>query len=233
MFEVLRRLGRKILSLRMQLGMTQKEFGAKLAALAPREDEPVPQTTIAKWENNLQQPRPDKVARLAKLAKVTPNQFMGLEEIGTTSSPGRSIQVMASLRAGAWSETAEWPEDDRYEIPAKLPPKWDAVPITAAEVEGDSMNEFYPDGSTVFLAPLEFIPGGLKDRMHVMVVRRGMDGTYESTLKEYREEGGKKWLVPRSTSPAHTEALPYAKRGTEVSIKAVVVSSFTIAPGMN
>ncbi len=220
----MKKLGWKIKNLRTELGLTQGELAKKIGDY--------PQSTIAKWENDKQIPRPDAIGKLAELAGETRLQFLGQEAVPLSNLPGRRIEVVTSLKAGAWRSAPEWEPADRYEVPAILPRIWDNVPLHAAEVDGDSMNRFYPDGSIVFLAPVENIPGGLKSGMHVAVVNHN-HGEYEVTLKEYVvDEYGKKWLWPRSTSPEHQQPVKFDRQSNVIEIKGVVVSSFAMAPGM-
>lgn len=194
----------------------------------------VAQGIVTRWETDKQLPRPDKVVLLAQLAGETPLQFMGQTDIPASAMPGRKVDVITSVAAGSWQPSVEWEDDDRYAVPAILPNKWDNVTIYGAEVQGDSMNRYYPDGSIVFFAPLNAIPGGLKSGMHVIVVRND-HGEYETTIKEYvvDDETGQRWLWPRSSSPEHQSPVAYNdRRGSEVTIKGVVVSSFVLAPGM-
>ena len=220
----MKKLGWKIKNLRTQLGLTQSELGKKVGNY--------PQATVAKWENDKQAPRIEAIGLLADLAGETRLQFLGQESIPLSDLPGRRVEVVTSLQAGAWRSSAEWDPSDRYEVPAVLPKQWDNVPLHAAEVVGDSMNMFYPDGSIVFLVPVEHFPGGLKSGLHVAAVNHD-HGSYEVTLKEYVvDENGKKWLVPRSTSLEHQQPVKYDRRNNVVEIKGVVVASFSMAPGM-
>lgn len=219
----MKKIGWKIKNLRTELGLTQAEMGKRIGEY--------PQATVAKWENDKQQPRPEALQKLAELAGVTKLQFLGLETTPVSELPGRSVEVITRVAAGDWRSAAEWDAADRYPVPAVLPKAWDNVPIHAAEVDGNSMNRFYPSGSIVFVAPLEHVPGGLKPGHHVMVVKHE-HGEYEVTLKEYVvDETGKKWLWPRSSDPEHQAPVQFA-RGAEIEIRGVVVGAMVTAPGM-
>lgn len=219
-----RKLGWKIKILRTRLGLTQKEFGEKVG---------VPQSTVHKWENSAQNPRINTLKKLADLAGETYLQFIGKEMVPIDGVPSRRIQVITSLQAGEWRETPEWDPSDRYEVLISLPSNFDNLPLHAAVVRGESMNVFYPDGSIVFITPLENYPGGLKSGMHVAAVNHD-HGSYEVTLKEYIiDEKGEKWLVPRSTSLEHQQPVKFDKRNNMVQIVGVVVYAQISAPGAN
>lgn len=226
----MKKIGWKIKNLRTQLGLTQAELGKRVAKEVGK-DEDFPQATVAKWENDKQFPRSEALEGLAKLAGQSRMQFAGLETIPVSELPGRAVDVVTRVQAGAWRSAAEWDEGDRYPVPAILPKVWENVPIHAAEVEGGSMNQFYPDGSIVFVAPLEHVPGGLKNGQHVVVVKHE-HGEYEVTLKEYVvDTDGKKWLWPRSSMPEHQAPIQYS-RSAELAIRGVVVGAMITAPGL-
>jgi transcriptional regulator with XRE-family HTH domain len=219
----MKKIGWKIKNLRTQLGMTQAELGKKVGDY--------PQATVAKWENDKQFPRTEAIMGLAEIAGVSHMQFVGLEPIPTSELPGRSVEVVTRVQAGAWQAAVELDRSERFNVPVVLPKKWDNVPIHAARVDGDSMNHYYPDGSIVFATALENMPGGLKSGQHVIVVKEE-HGEYEVTLKEYVvDEQGNKWLWPRSSSPEHQTPIQYSPR-SQIEIRAVVVGATINAPGV-
>lgn len=142
----MRRLSKKIQDLRLSLGMRQSEFAKAIGG--------VDQSTVSKWENERQKPAFDQIMRIAELANVTPKQFMGIEEMNSSSSGIRTVRVTGELCAGEWSEAQDWPAEDQYEVAAPLPPEWSDAPLVARVVQGNSMNKVYPEGTIVYLAPL-------------------------------------------------------------------------------
>jgi len=214
----MKKIGWKIKNLRKQLGWTQEELGKKVG---------YPQGTVAKWENDKQAPRSDALGKLAELAGETRLQFIGQEPVPMSDMPGRRVEVITDIQAGAWRSSPEWDQSDRYEASVILPRSFDNIPIHAAEVKGDSMNMLYPDGSLVFICPLENFPGGLRSGLPVVAINHD-HGAYEVTLKEYVvDEKGEKWLVPRSTSLEHQQPVKFDKRNNVVEIVGVVVASFS------
>lgn len=221
----MRNLAKKIKDLREGLALRQPEFAKAVGG--------VDQSTISKWEQGKQKPRPEHVLRLADMAGVTPQQFLGVPMPGaTTPSAMRTVRVTGALQAGAWSESAEWPEEDQYEVPAPLPPEWDDMEVHAREVSGSSMNKYYPEGSIVYVAPISLLGRKPKNGERVVVQRVGADGSYEATLKEYVVgDDGKVWLWPRSYDPEHQAPLQYVesrRKIDHVSILGVVIASLVM-----
>lgn len=218
-----RSLGQKIKDLRVSLGLTQKQFGEAI-------EKDLPQSTVSHWEQDKQRPNIDKLPKIAALANLTVEQFLGVRPIVASSIMSRAVLVTGNLQAGAWSDASDWPIDDQYEIPAPLPPEWDKFPVHARKVVGPSMNRIYPDGSYVFCVAVADLGRRPKPGERVAIQRVDQDGNYESTLKEYQvDDNGRVWLWPRSHDPEFQSPLPYVeharKRIDRVDIVAVVIAS--------
>lgn len=222
----MRSLSKKIKDLRLSLGMRQYEFAEKVGG--------VDQSTISKWEKGIQKPAAHQVLEIAKLAKITPEQFLGVPSPRSAAGeaiPMRTVRVTGELQAGAWQDAADWPEDDQYEVPAPLASVWDDVPVHARVVTGSSMNRVYPDGAVVYIAPLKFLGRKPRSGDRVAVQRVDEAGNYETTLKEYVVgEGGKVWLWPRSDDPEFQQPIQYvdSKRRGNVTIVGVVIAHFVV-----
>jgi SOS-response transcriptional repressor LexA len=219
-------MSKKIKALRISLGLTQPEFGKKL-----HPEDPVPQSTVSKWEKNKQNPDVENSRLIAALAGMTFEEWTELPNSAVTPAMGRRIPVIGAVQAGEWLEAVEWAEDDRYEVSAPLPAAWANVPMHALEVRGDSFNKVYPNGSIVYVAPIEYVPGAPKSGDVVVAVRRDEDGAHEITLKEYVVEGGQKWLLPRSHSLEFQTPLSFVggnKKTAEVRIAGVVITGMVM-----
>jgi phage repressor protein C with HTH and peptisase S24 domain len=98
----------------------------------------------------------------------------------------------------------------------------------ALEVEGDSMDELFKDGSTVIC--VNFADTGLeyRDGMCVHVERFIMDGQLvENTLKELRREGKTKWvLYPRSSNPSHKPIELSGGETVDILVKGIVIGKW-------
>lgn len=203
-------------------GLNQTELANKVG---------VKQPSVSKWENGTDVPGGENLQRLAMVLGVEPKDIIGFG--GTAPESGTKIRMVGTLAAGDWRETFETPFDDQDVVTVQLDDDLASLPIQGFKIEGDSMNMFYPDGSVVYVAPLHALPGAPQNGDHVMVMRH-RDGEVEGTIKEYvKDEHGKQWLWPRSSSPLHQAPLDYAgKRGKveSVVIAGVVVSALVKRP---
>lgn len=220
----MRTIAKKIKNLRMGLGMTQPEF-AKALNTGTRGEEPVDQSTISKWETEAQKPSARHMVRLAGLAGVPVEQFVGLP---TTEGMARNtVFVTGEVQAGAWREASEWEQDDWREVSLPMVSEWSNFPMHSRLVVGNSMNRIYPDGSLIYVVTIADLGRMPKSGEHVVVQRVSPDGEYETSLKELViDEGGLSYLWPRSSDPEHQAPLQFkkSKRGVErVEIVGLVV----------
>lgn len=111
----------------------------------------------------------------------------------------RRIPVVGDVEAGVWRETVA---RERHDIDEYLPidvPGYERADLRAMRVIGPSMNQHYPPGRFVVIAPTA--EAGLREGDHVVVERRRGSMT-EITLKEYVvEPNGRVALWPRSDHP--------------------------------
>lgn len=98
----------------------------------------------------------------------------------------------------------------------------------ALEVEGDSMNELFPDGSFVVCVNLYDSGIELKNGMSVHVERSILGGQLvETTLKEVHREGKNRLVLkPRSTNPSHEPMYIEGNEADEISVKGVVIGKW-------
>lgn len=176
----------RIAELRTAAGLTQE-------GLAQRVDShPV---TISRIENAPLNLKNRTTRRIAGVFGVTVQELANRPE-------GETVTVRGDVQAGVWRDHAEWPEEDRYEITIPKIPGQEGRPKAASVVRGSSMNELYPDGSTVVWIPFCSQPEEPKPGRRY-IVERERHGEFETTLKEYAvDERGREWLLPRTTDPA-------------------------------
>lgn len=95
-------------------------------------------------------------------------------------------------------------------------------------VEGDSMDQLYPNGCTVVCVDYHESGVELQSGMSVHVERSVMGGQFvEATLKEVRREGrGKVMLWPRSSNPSHKPFEASGSAGSEVEVKGIVIGEW-------
>lgn len=165
----------------------------------------------------------DKIARAAGL-----NESIVAPEV-TTFSDLRMVPIVGQVQAGAWAEIT----GDVVvvgEIPIALP-DYEGVELAALRVVGNSMDEFYPDGTLVVYAK------AMDTSIHVgdhVVARRHKAGFVETTLKELVIEDGEIVLLPRSSDPTiqpirfKPDRDPAQDEGVEII--GVVVATYAIRP---
>lgn len=162
-----------------------------------------------------------EVMMLAGLHDLTTPQLQSLDEQSW-------VWCVGEAAAGTWREAFEWPRDDW--LPVAIAVKDERYPgakRSALRVRGDSMDQLYPDGSFVVFVRLADLGRKAQQGDRVVVIRR-RHGLMEATIKEYFRDGkNKRWLVPRSTNPAHA-ALPLEKTADdseEIDVIGLVVGS--------
>lgn len=202
--------------LRKKRGLSQ----AKLAELIG-----VEQPTIQRWETGKREP---DLAALDGLANALGVPISSLLDGSALQASGPRLFVKGEVAAGVWKEQ---PERD--------PEAWETFngrPDIEAPIEdrggmrvvGESMNDLYPNGTIVEYVKL-FSADALKSGKRVIVQRERDDGTFEVTVKEYREDDlGRRWLIPRSSSPEFQipQRLDEPQAGiVETRILAIVVAS--------
>jgi|GEM_PF-1547379 len=115
----------------------------------------------------------------------------------------RRIDVIGILQAGLFRTAEELPPEERKSLalPANIP--YSDHDLGAFKVLGPSMDQFYPDGSYVIVAPSIGLGSGWvpESGQHVIVQRRNSWGEFEATIKEVRYDGDKVMLWPRSNHP--------------------------------
>ena len=114
----MRNLAKKIKDLRQGLALRQPEFAKAVGD--------VDQSTVSRWEAGKQKPRPEQLVRLAEMAGITPQQFLGVPLPGATPTVMRTVRVTGELQAGSFMEALEWPDEEQYEVPA--PPDPESLP---------------------------------------------------------------------------------------------------------
>lgn len=173
-------------------------------------------------------PEPPELAQLAKMANQSLEEFIGADF--EASNPQPTLMVKGDVQAGVWRSAWEWDEEDWQpytggaHIDAPLDRRFGLI------VRGESMNEVYPPGT--ILDCVHTIGSGIEDiqdRQRVIVIRKRFDDGLEATVKEFRREGSRAWLVPRSTSPAFQAPIEFGSEEDgieETVIIAVVKGSY-------
>lgn len=137
----------------------------------------------------------------------------------------RPVMVRGEVEAGSWREAAEWPQSEWFVVPAPATGRYAHLPQFGLVVRGPSMNLLYPEGSIIICVRLIDLQRRPNNGERV-VVEAHRAGLTEATVKEYREEDGKAWLVPRSSSPGHQKPIELPARAFEWGL-AEKTSTFT------
>ena len=117
----------------------------------------------------------------------------------------RRVHVTGALQAGAWSESHEWPLEDRYDVMVPDDPGLRAMSLYAGEIRGNSMNLRYPPGSIIILSPLMQHPGEIAEGRRYHVRMTHADGLTEETVKTLVRRDDRFWLKPESDDPEHQQ----------------------------
>jgi SOS-response transcriptional repressor LexA len=148
--------------------------------------------TARKYENQLNKPIywldiNHKIESTSPLLQLDDNVVAGPENRG-------NVPVISWVQAGVWCEAI-----DNYETGDAE--RWIPCPVAhskhtyALRVRGDSMvaangsSISFPEGTLIYIDPERPIISGKK------VIAKLLDSN-EVTFKVYREEAGKKWLIP-------------------------------------
>jgi SOS-response transcriptional repressor LexA len=147
----------------------------------------------------------DVAKKYGRAFRVKPGWLLGWENVDPTLPPpsrsaGEILVVNGSVEAGVWRASEHW-DDERAFVIENMPSPVPGVERFGMLVAGYSMDEFYEPGTV--LDCISIFQGGTKPETgdHVIVECVRPDGLREHTVKEYREEGGRYLLVPRSTKP--------------------------------
>lgn len=164
--------------------------------------------------------RREEILMLAGISELSPNQLVSLDQ-------HQVIWCIGETEAEAWRASIEW-ERDRW-LPfliSFVDERYPGVQRFALRVRGDSVDEFYPEGSYVVFVRFADIDRRPHQGDRVIVHRR-RDGKIEASIKEFKRDANKRvWLVPHSSNPAH-QSIVIDKAGVpeNVEIYGLIVGS--------
>jgi transcriptional regulator with XRE-family HTH domain len=179
----------------------------------------VEQPTVQRWESGKREPSLSQLFELARVLDVEPGNLIG----DTTAQPlGPRLFMKGVVAAGVWREAMELPEGDWTTFTGRAGVAADDQHRFGLRVEGDSMNEVYPEG-TILECVSVFGHVEIKPGRRVIALREDGQGLVEATVKELVASEDGLWLVPKSTNPAHQ---PFRLSDDDsIRIAAVVVAS--------
>jgi phage repressor protein C with HTH and peptisase S24 domain len=173
----------------------------------------------------------DAAKKYGRAFKVRAGWLLGLDHVEkdpAEPSPDEDrLVVNGSVEAGAWRTSEHW-NDERSFVIEGMPSPVPSAKRFGLVVVGLSMNEFYEPGSVLDCVSIfkDGVPPKTGD--HVIVERIRPDGLRELTVKEYREEEGRYWLVPRSTRPDFAPIEYAGPENGQIGDEAVQVIGFVI-----
>ncbi len=207
-----------IRELRSKIGLTQQALAEMVGTS---------QSQITKLENGERKLSKEWAERLAPHLEVRPEQLM-FEREATQQLEVAGLQVMGIIKAGDWRDISILGEDTEPEtIQVARDARFPHARQYALKVEGDSMNEVFPDG--IYVTVVNFADTGysLKTGMFVHVERTMAGTLVETTLKEVNVLGPKKIaLRPRSSNPVHKEFILNGDEATEIHVRGVVTGKW-------
>lgn len=189
----------------------------------------IPDARITEILNGKREIQVTELPRIAAYLEWTLPQL--LNSIGISNPDGSSPvgYLKGVVQAGHWMESAYWSEDRWVAQELPIPAQFKGMDPFWLRVAGDSMDEVFPDGTMILCVGTSALDREPKSGERVIVERVDASGHTEVTVKEYREDGPRKWLVARSTKPEFAGAIELATTTTErVQVAALVVAHFSI-----
>jgi|GEM_PF-940306 len=154
-------------------------------------------------------PRVETLSGLASALNIPLSRFIVVTEEPETDEY-TSVQVIGAVAAGVWREQPEWPEEDRYSVPAMISPVPGARRFGLV-VEGYSMDREFPPGT--ILDCLDAYNGVIAPNPgDLVIVERQSGDLRETTCKELRKRDDDTFeLMPLSTRPEFQNAIPIGR----------------------
>lgn len=151
-------------------------------------------------------------SRYAKAFRVSEAWLLTGEGVGPRERSGgvemRAVQVIGHVQAGYWTEAFEWEEEDRYLVPVPADPELAAYTLRGAELRGNSMNKWRPEGTVVVVTDQIETAEDLRIGSRYLVERTNSAGEHETTVKTlWKDDQGEIWLLPESTDPRFQEPI--------------------------
>ncbi|SON55506.1 transcriptional regulator, y4mF family [Hartmannibacter diazotrophicus] len=179
---------------REKAGLTQEQVADKLGLHL---------TNYNKLEKGKTAIKLDRLMALAEILKCQPADLL--------APPSNMIRVRAQgyLQAGIWTQAFEMPNEDQFDVFIADRPELRGLALYAGVIRGESMNQVYPPGTVVVLAPRQDGPSDLIAGRRYHIEYQRADGSCENTIKSVRVRAdGSVWLVPESNDPAFQAPIP-------------------------
>ena len=144
-------------------------------------------------------PTLEKFTKICEVLDINPSVMFGVHAMNEGT---RTLQVKGHVQAGAWEESAIWPEEAWFDI--SIPDTMKGITLHAAQSRGTSMNKSFPEG-TIFIYDDVWETGEAPTPGNLYIVERiRSDGLYETTVKRlFQDSEGRNLLMPESNDPNH------------------------------
>lgn len=171
---------------RLKLGLTEEEFANRVG---------VSRGSVQQWEKGSTAPNRKRQPAVATALGLTVAELMSEASnvVQLDNSGDGAVPLISWIQAGAWGEAADplQPGDAERWLPC---PTKHGSRAYALRVRGDSMTapygRTYPEGCIIFVDPERRSPNN-GDRIIAK-----LEGSDEVTFKVYKEEDGRRWLLP-------------------------------------
>lgn len=148
----------------------------------------------------------DAATKYGRAFRTKPGYLLGLDGIDNLrsyqSKASTILSVSGKVAAGVWRETTDLNEPI---MEIDIPPPVEDARRFGVVVEGNSMDECYPDGTVLDCIDINSVTAKPQTGDHVIVERIKASGLRESTVKEFVERDGEYYLRPRSTKAEFKE----------------------------
>lgn len=176
-------------------GVKQAELSRRLTEQLGRS---IDRAAVNKMRNGSRKISADELVAITQILGADPPEGL---PTGTVSGL-RKVTVAAFVQAGAWAETWEWADDERYDVFIPDDPNLRPFTLYAAETRGPSMNRRWAERTVVvFTNVQETMEDPIAGKRYV-VERQKLGGEAEHTVKLLHLDGeGRFWLMPESDDP--------------------------------
>lgn len=189
---------------RVRQALAEKGLNMKEASLAAGKGE----TFVRDMLERHREPKIDNFTALARVVDKPISYLLG-EDAPVMPPRVREVKVRAFVQAGAWSESWEWDDDDRYPVYIPTDPRFEGLNLYAAETRGPSMNKRYPERTVLVFTKITDTREHPVPGKRYIVERRRPSGESEHTVKLlHRDEEGRYWLIPESDDPRFQAPIP-------------------------
>lgn len=197
---------------------------AKLSQAALAEKSKTSQPQIDRLEKGDRKLTVEWAERLAPHLNTSPRELLFSKAGNAEHAELVNLRVEGIVEAGNFRDvtlTVDH-ESEKPEISVVKDKRFPSSRQYALLVSGDSMDRRFPNGCYVTCARWNDTGLELKPGMILHVERVRMADLVETTVKQYAERDGSRWLDPDSTNPAHKPIPINGDADTEIHIRGLV-----------